>query len=189
MKLFAIKASVDEDIKTLSSSFIRALLCSVLALKDDELIIAANEYGKPFLPNHTDIHFNISHSGEYVICAMDSAPIGIDIEKEKVRDFETIQSHFFAPQEILYVNNCKASVQSSFYDIWTRKESYLKAIGTGFYTDSALFSVVHWNRLVSSLELGMQKWFLKPYSDIPNYKVAVCACNNNFPKNIEFWDV
>lgn len=190
MKIFAIKISVDADIKTLSSFFIRVLLCSVLAIKDDELVISVNEYGKPYLPNHIDINFNISHSGEYVICAMDSAPIGIDIEKEKLRDFETIQSHFFAPQEISYLSNCKEfRVQSLFYDIWTRKESYLKAIGTGFYADSALFSVVDLNGFVPTLEFGMHKWFFKPYNDIPNYKVAVCASNNDFPKAIEFWDI
>ena len=46
-----------------------------------------NQYGKPYLSEHPDFYFNISHSGEYVLCAIDNNPIGVDIE-EVVRAIE-----------------------------------------------------------------------------------------------------
>ncbi|MCL0028295.1 hypothetical protein M1M88_01070 [Peptococcaceae bacterium] len=42
-----------------------------------------NDYGKPFLKNTNDLYFNVSHSGEWVVCAIHHHPIGIDIEQVK----------------------------------------------------------------------------------------------------------
>lgn len=36
-------------------------------------------HGKPYLLNYPDVHFNISHSGEYVACAVADSPVGVDI--------------------------------------------------------------------------------------------------------------
>lgn len=46
-----------------------------------DIRFSTQEYGKPCIPDLPDAHFNISHSGRWVICAFDSQPIGIDIEK------------------------------------------------------------------------------------------------------------
>ena len=42
--------------------------------------IARHEGGKPFFPGHEDLHFNLSHSGELALCALDGAPVGADIQ-------------------------------------------------------------------------------------------------------------
>lgn len=39
-----------------------------------------NEHGKPSLQEYPDIHFNLSHCRSIVACAVDNAPVGIDVE-------------------------------------------------------------------------------------------------------------
>ena len=59
-----------------------------------------NAYGKPYLINDPHIFFNISHSGDWVVCAINDCEIGIDIEKVDRFDLD-IAKHFFQKKSIL----------------------------------------------------------------------------------------
>ena len=80
----------------------------------------------------TDIHFNISHSGCYVIAAVSDEDIGIDIQKIK-SDKHRIAEKNFLPSECAYINEIEDEKinQQRFCEIWTIKEAYLKNIGIG----------------------------------------------------------
>ena len=111
---------------------IRYVVKRVTGFETGELSLGRNEYGKPMIHN-LDIHFNISHSGEWVICAVDKSEIGVDIES--YRPIETkIADRFFSEKELLFINRCKEEDYryEVFFKIWTLKESYIKAIGKGF---------------------------------------------------------
>jgi len=58
-----------------------------------------NEYGKPALANYPQIHFNLSHAGNLVVCAIDKFPVGIDVEEIQPVDLAIAQS--FCTQEEL----------------------------------------------------------------------------------------
>ncbi|PIF04385.1 MAG: hypothetical protein CSA86_02065 [Arcobacter sp.] len=124
--------------------FIRSLLSSVLfyyalnknGIDKKDIIIEKSLRGKPFLKNSKNIDFNITHSGHWVACAIDVNDVGIDIEYMKdinLTDFEEI----LTTKEISYINN----KQENFYQIWTLKESYIKALGTGIYHSLSSFSI------------------------------------------------
>ncbi len=87
-----------------------------------------NAYNKPFLENGA--HFNLSHSGDIVICAISTEQeIGIDIEEMKpinIWEFDTI----FTKNELEIMNRSTDPVYT-FYKYWTIKESVIKAIGKG----------------------------------------------------------
>ncbi len=55
------------------------MLFKILGIRDSSQI-SFNRYGKPFLLN-SNIHFNLSHSGDYIVLAVDENEIGVDIEK------------------------------------------------------------------------------------------------------------
>lgn len=94
--------------------------------------IEVNEFGKPFFKKHPEIHFNLSHSSSMAMCAISSVNIGCDIEKtDKIR--MNIVKRFFSPEEQLALKNSQDK-DLSFYEIWTRKESYVKMLGTGLNT-------------------------------------------------------
>lgn len=95
-----------------------------------ELNFIFNENGKPLLDF---CFFSISHSGNYVACAVDTKPIGIDIEH--ISRFKKRKKYMlFTPKETEFVN-LKDSAER-FLTLWTRKEAYVKLKG-GKLADAA----------------------------------------------------
>jgi len=94
------------------------------------------------------IHFSLSHSGEYVACMIDSAPCGVDIEVHKEKDFSRIAKRICSEKELCQINS-----STDFYNIWTLKESVLKATGLGLSLDmkSFEFSIDGDNNWTSSI--------------------------------------
>lgn len=91
-----------------------------------------NEFGKPFLVGNKDVFFSLSHSGTLAMCAVSPVPIGVDVERKKEADLR-IAKRFFHSEEYEAVISSSDPLRQSemFFRIWTRKESYVKAIGKG----------------------------------------------------------
>ena len=85
--------------------------------------------GKPFLANYPNIHFNISHCNEAVICAIDNHPIGVDIESIRAYDEELVQ-YTMNPDEQKQIRRAKHP-EIEFTSLWTMKEAVLKRSGEG----------------------------------------------------------
>lgn len=103
--------------------------CSLKQMSCLERIKGKN--GKPYLKFRSDIFYNISHSGNYVVCAFSTNEVGIDIEAEKELQLD-IARRFYHPDEFSEIVQTDPEEQSElFYRIWVMKESYLKATGTG----------------------------------------------------------
>ena len=114
-----------------------ALLKTVLGT--DEKQLAKNDFGKPYLNDRKDIHFNLSHSGRYVVLAWGNTEVGVDVQRhDPSANAEAIGRRHFAPDERSYVGG---DVRR-FYEVWTKKESYLKYTGTGLAADLRAFSVL-----------------------------------------------
>lgn len=95
----------------------------------NDSMIERDRYGKPFLKDFPYIHYNISHCDGYIACGVSSEPIGIDIEN--VRECPTkVLKRVFSDKEIEYVESSR-SKDLKFFQLWTLKESYIKAIGKG----------------------------------------------------------
>lgn len=94
--------------------------------------IRRNEYGKPYLQGVKDFHFNLSHSGDYVVIAVSERHVGIDIEKKVKVDYR-IAKKFFGEKEVqeILTSSEEQDRVDAFCRIWTLKESYVKAIGKG----------------------------------------------------------
>ena len=116
----------------------RVEICRITGLKNEELVFLENRYGKPFQTNDPDIHYNISHTGHYVACAVSSEPVGIDIELIKPFDIE-IAERFFASDEAEYV--LSDPEPRRFFEVWTKKESRVKWEGKGLSRPLNSFSV------------------------------------------------
>jgi len=87
------------------------------------------KYGKPYFLD-LELDFNISHSGEYAICALAKGMrLGVDIEKIKEIDLDSFPE-VFTQNEFHNINTSK-SKEETFYNYWTIKESIIKAIGKG----------------------------------------------------------
>ncbi|MFH7014648.1 4'-phosphopantetheinyl transferase family protein [Flavobacterium sp. FlaQc-47] len=88
--------------------------------------IIKDSYGKPFMLG-SDYNFNISHSGNTVVCVFSKQEIGIDIEEINEIDYSLFEN-VFSPVELIEIKN---EGLDKFYEFWTKKESVIKAIGKG----------------------------------------------------------
>ena len=100
-------------------------------LKRDYLIedtpeILRDEMGKPYF-KECELHFNVSHSGEYLAIAVSEHPVGIDIQGPKVIREGTFRKVVQPQEEILIGEVC----ERDFLRLWTLKESFVKAEGKG----------------------------------------------------------
>ncbi len=146
-----------------------ALLRNALGTAD--YTVAKHRYGKPYLPEYPDFHFNLSHSGRYAVLAWGTPEMGIDVQEHNPgTDFAALAAFGFAPDERDYVFRSEAHMQQRFYEIWTGKESYLKYIGKGLGMDLRSFSV---------LRPAPDIRYLRPSFD-EGYSLCLCTTENQF---------
>lgn len=93
--------------------------------------IAAGTYGKPFLADRADIHFNLTHSGQIAAIAVSDRPVGIDAER--CQHFEDVLlQRVFLPSELAEALSDRDTFHTT---LWTVKESLMKLLGTGLSLD------------------------------------------------------
>ena len=96
----------------------------------DDPIFDTDGYGKPYLKNYSDVYFNLSHSENYVACAVSDSPVGVDIEYVHDIDWD-LARHCYHDCEYEYILN-NSNSKKAFYEMWVLKESYMKMTGLGF---------------------------------------------------------
>lgn len=118
--------------------YLRTILGRYLNTEPASIEFEYNQRGKPGLPaesNPKGINFNISHSRNLALCAVGvKGEIGVDVEYvRRVMRTDKILERFFSPGEREYFHSRPDIVKErSFMSLWTIKEAYSKAVGTGF---------------------------------------------------------
>ena len=113
------------------------------ALNLSEFTVERDEWGKPHIQGREDFHFNLSHSGSWVVIAYGESPVGVDVERIRMEaGKENIARRHFTPEEQEYLFSAGEENGERFFEIWTAKESYLKYLGTGLRRSLNSFSVV-----------------------------------------------
>jgi 4'-phosphopantetheinyl transferase len=139
--------------------------------------INVTKFGKPYI--NSKIEFNLSHSGSYVICAIsDEGPIGIDIEKMNTIDYSDFKS-IMTENEWEKLKTIK-NQKHYFFDLWTKKESLIKANGKGLNIDLKSIDVEAKPAVISSE--NMESWFITEFELSENYKS--CFASNTQCKPI-----
>ncbi|RXZ79616.1 4'-phosphopantetheinyl transferase superfamily protein [Paenibacillaceae bacterium] len=165
----------------LGELLLRVQLARLLQLPNHEIVFDANLYGKPYLIGHP-LEFNISHAGNWVVCALSHTVVGIDIEEIKAMDIG-IAERFYAKKEYAdLLAKAAEERQTYFYELWTLKESYIKAIGLGLSLPLDTFSFqITGNDIVVEDSQPRAKFFFRQYPVNSKYKLAVCHGINYFP--------
>jgi len=143
------------------------------SLPEIPLHFTYNPYGKPLLPDYPDVSFNISHSGNWVACAISDSGIGIDIEQISYDIDLNIANHYFHQKEIQIIRTTAASESyHHFFRFWTAKESYLKCVGKGLGDPLNNFYVSD-NTII--LNERITPWHIYYYDTLNNYALSVCS--------------
>ena len=110
-----------------------------LALGTDRYTVETGPWGKPRIREWPDFHYNLSHSGNFAVIAFGESPVGVDVERlRRDADIRALAARFFAPEEQAYAGEDR----DRFFEVWTKKESYLKYLGTGLTGKLTSFSVL-----------------------------------------------
>lgn len=107
----------------------RAAIKKTFGIDTKSRKFACAEYGKPYLADFPDVHFNISHSGKYVVCAVSVKSVGIDIQKIGEYNFD-VAKRVCSKNELKKIEESRDKA-SEFTKLWTQKEAVLKMYGTG----------------------------------------------------------
>lgn len=120
--------------------------------------------GKPRLSNYPEIHFNLSHCDSGIACAVSNKPIGIDIESIPLEIDDELCRFCFSEEEYRKIiqssNPCLA-----FAKLWTRKESFLKLLGTGIEDNI---------KIILSSDLVRTVSFTSGYSLYKGFCYSIC---------------
>lgn len=156
------------------------LLRKVLEIHGVDLkTVHTNDDGKP---EAEGICFNLSHSGNVVICAASKDNVGCDIEKIGSAP-KRVAERFFCEDEIDWIESfANEDKNREFFRIWTMKESYLKMTGEGLRTALNSFRVFP-DILKISREGNMQPCLMKEYK-YSGYQITVCAMEEEFAEQI-----
>ncbi|PEA12886.1 4'-phosphopantetheinyl transferase [Bacillus thuringiensis] len=182
--------SCDINRTLIGDLLIRSLICQKYKINNEEIRFIYNEYGKPFVENFSDFHFNLSHSGEWVVCTTANFNVGIDIEKISEIEALKLANEFFSEEEFYDISNINSDEQINyFYDLWTLKESYIKTIGKGLYIPLNSFSIKKEPPTLISYKYIPQNFYFRQYNIEPNYKISACATRDEFPQEIIIKDI
>ena len=109
----------------------RRMLAARCGVGEREIVFGTGSRGKPFAVN-VRAEFSVSHSGDYVLCAVGARPVGADIERMRAVDDRLV--HYVCTQEearyVLSAGSARER-ETRFFAVWTAKEAYFKCIGTG----------------------------------------------------------
>lgn len=130
-----------------------------------------SKHGKPEIDN---FYFNLSHSGDLVVCAVADSPVGCDVEQIRKAP-ERVGEYFFSENEKKYLKQFEdKAYDEAFFHIWTLKESYTKMTGEGMALSRGNYELML-NEQVRVLREGkMQNCNFAEY-EVKGYWIAVCS--------------
>lgn len=129
--------AIDRRRDLIARALLRTQLAERLSTQPQSLIFTRGEHGKPALVGNdqeaANVQFNLSHAGDWVVLALASKRVGVDIEyTPRNNDVMAIADRYFFGQEINELKSFNKSEQvQRFFDYWTLKEAYMKARGEG----------------------------------------------------------
>ncbi len=177
----------------ISHGILRDILARYSGGAAQALRFAKNSYGKPQLlsaPGAAELQFNLSHSRELALYAVGlKHAVGVDVEEIRA-EFAGLElaRHTFAAAEIAALTAVPASQQTqAFFNCWTRKEAYIKAVGQGLGIDLTSFVVslspAEPARLCSINQDGAAAagWTMHALEVQPGYAAAVVVAAPQIP--------
>ena len=126
-----------------------------------------NENEKPYFAE-LPFYFNLSHSGQYVLCGLSEEEIGADIQQHCACDRRRLADRFFSEQEKGALAACGED-EALFFRLWARKEAYGKLTGEG------IAHVLDLNLMTEKqMVLNGRRVEFEEIGDIAGYSIAFC---------------
>lgn len=131
---------VDKQRSVAGEMLVRKAITEWCDVSAESIVFDKTETGKPYAKG-LPVEFNISHSGDMVVCVVDDKPVGIDVEKIRPIDLK-VAKHLCTDEELIYLFGHMPTEQdftyttdqgliTRFFELWTAKEAFCKLRGIG----------------------------------------------------------
>lgn len=186
-RLRAARFHFDRDRRRdlVTRALVRTVLSRYGAREPQEWRFSADVHGRPRIDNPLpglELQFNLSHAAQMIVLAVSERAVGVDVETiGREGDIERLE-RYFSPAERAALRSLPAPARRRrFFELWTLKESYLKARGVGLRLPLDAFGFEFAGERGLRLSFGPRLadsprrwrfWQLAPRED---YVVSVCA--------------
>jgi 4'-phosphopantetheinyl transferase len=174
----------DRDRFLASRGLLRHILASYLNSPPGVIHFGYAPQGKPFLLDHPDLHFNLSHAADVLVLAVATGrELGVDVEQvfsETVMNEVSgpVLSH---PERVAFRRLNPGERRDWFVRLWTRKEAYIKADGRGMSLGLERIDVSTVSERVRLLGDApddwplCQRWAIRELQVAPGYAAALAS--------------
>jgi len=171
-------------------ALVRTVLSRYAPVRPQEWIFSVGPRGRPDICSprtSPPIEFNIAHSADLVLVGVTSGrTIGIDAEGIATRevDIEGLDRYFTTEERAALLALAPEARRQRFFELWTLKESYLKATGEGLALalDAFRFELPGEQGLTMHMRPGLadspQRWRMWQLILRPGYLTAICAARS-----------
>jgi 4'-phosphopantetheinyl transferase len=169
---------------------LRRILGSYLDRKPGELQFLYSSNGKPVLANEGDwLRFSVSHAADLALYAVSrEREVGVDVERLRPdMAVDDIAERYFSVSELAELREVPPAARTlAFFDCWTRKEAYVKALGQGLSLPLREFDVpVTRHKPARLVDQQGRSWLLRPLEVGPEYAAAVVGEGEDW--DLRFW--
>lgn len=139
---------------------LRACLANHVGAAPESIDIVKDASGKPVVANWPEIGVSVASAGRLIAVAIGRAPLGVDIELPERLPERDAWAPFLSLEEAAALDRLpEIRARALALRLWVRKEAVLKALGTGFLTDSRSFTVfgngcAAWGGIVRDIAVG-----------------------------------
>jgi len=182
-KIAALKNGKDRC-RSLGASLALNAALQFYGLDERSMEYVLGDQGKPMFRDCPELHFSLSHSGDYAICSMGGREIGSDIERVRSGKLR-VADRFFAEEEKawLYQAGLLEEQESRMFRLWTMKESFLKVTGLGMSLPLRDFTVFIGadEKIRLHHALNDNIYYIKEYAlpgifrETTGYKISICC--------------
>lgn len=164
---------------------LRQLLAACLGISPLAVRLEPGSHGKPVVcgqPDDGDLRFSCSHSGDWALVAVARGiELGVDLEQHRqMMDAADVAKNFFAAAEIIELAGLPPALKTAgFFNCWTRKEAFVKALGLGLSHPLNRFIVSLSPEKPAALLAvaddpgALKKWAMLSLEVIPDYSAAL----------------
>lgn len=178
---------IDARRTLLGEVLVRQTIHDMYDLPMDQIVFETEGNGKPVVRQLPSFHFNLSHSGDWVVCAVDDAPVGIDIEEIKPIDLAIAKRFFSADEYQDLLSQPAERKEAYFFHLWSMKEAFIKLTGKGLSYGLSSFTARLSEDGQAALTLPDHEapCFVQTYSLDPAYQMAVCTRKSAAAESVE----
>ncbi len=151
----------------------------------EQAVFVKGEHGKPYIVGNP-IHYNISHSGQYVVLVVANSEVGVDVQEKQGKRMKAMAKRFFSEEEwlafsakgqilptyerneedrTLVTDDSTKEQKDLFFYIWCRKEAYGKYLGLGLLGDVLKTNVLE----------GIEGCYFQEYDGLEDYQISICC--------------